>query len=171
MVNAARGVPSTTALKMKAPLLLICTDSEVPEKRATNPLPDQENRGRCGSVRSTRPTQRTPAATTPGCRRHRRSTADPGGGAASFPPAPPRPRLPPLPPAAPPVPVLAAAAARGAAGAGLTAASACGAAGPRRTARCRRCAAGAGLAPRRRRSPWYRRFRPRRPVHLRPCLP
>ena len=39
----------------------------MPEKRATNPVPDQEKRGCAGSVvMSTRPNHRTPAATTRG---------------------------------------------------------------------------------------------------------
>ena len=70
-VNAACGMPSTTALKICAdPLSASWAASDVPEKRATNPLPDQEKRGWAGiEVVSTRPNQRTPAATTPagGC--------------------------------------------------------------------------------------------------------
>src|SRR5450755_2236001 len=100
MVNATPGVPSTTALKMKAPLLLIWIASDVPAKRATNPVPDQENRGCCALVRSTRPTQRTPAATTP---------VAPAPPVPPVPPTPAPPVLPPPPaspeaPAVPPVP-------------------------------------------------------------------
>src|SRR6185295_14664919 len=77
-----------------APVVASCALSDVPMKRATNPVPDQAKRGFVGSVVSTRPTQRTPAATT--------STG--GGGAPAVPPAP-DPAVPPAPdPAAPPAP-------------------------------------------------------------------
>ena len=47
--NGACGVPSTTALKICAdPATASSAASDVPEKRATNPLPDQEKRGWAG---------------------------------------------------------------------------------------------------------------------------
>src|SRR5437773_3850388 len=65
-VNAACGVPSTTALKIVlAPLIDSCAASDVPLNRATKPVPDQAKHGWSALVRSTRPSQRTPAATTP----------------------------------------------------------------------------------------------------------
>src|SRR5690349_12450134 len=65
--NVARDVPSTTAMKIVcAPPMVSVADSDVPWKRATKPLPDQEKRGCAASdAVSTRPIQRTPAATTP----------------------------------------------------------------------------------------------------------
>src|SRR5437868_5520467 len=76
---------------MSAASLFIVTVSEVPDTCATNPEPPQLNFGLVGSVVSTRPTYRTPAATLP-------ATIPPLGPA---PPAPPAPTAPP----APPVPV------------------------------------------------------------------
>src|SRR4051794_41671929 len=64
-VNTVWGVPSTTARKRNAPPLLSWAESPVPVKRAMKPVPDQENRGRAAVEMSTRPNQRTPAATTP----------------------------------------------------------------------------------------------------------
>ena len=95
-VNAGCGVPSTTGLKIIAgPLIARAADSDVPSNRATNPLPDQENRGCVGSdVVSTRPIQRTPSATTPAgggtglfaSTVGAVSSPPPSGGVASFPP-------------------------------------------------------------------------------------
>ena len=72
-VNGACGAPSITALKICAePVTASCAVSDVPEKRATNPLPDQAKRGWSAiEVVSTRPSQRTPAATTPAGRLRR----------------------------------------------------------------------------------------------------
>src|SRR4051812_28731252 len=95
--NGACGVPSITVLKIcVVPVTATCIDSDVPEKRATNPVPDQAKRGRAESVVvSTRPNQRTPAATTP---------ATGGGGPPASAPAS-SPASPPAPdPDAPPSP-------------------------------------------------------------------
>src|SRR3954452_23423104 len=66
-VNGACGVPSTTVLKIcAAPEIASSALSAVPENFAANPVPDQAKRGCAGfEVVSTRPNQRTPAATTP----------------------------------------------------------------------------------------------------------
>ena len=66
-MNGACGAPSTTALKICAePVIASSAVSDVPENRATNPVPDHAKRGCAGlDVVSTRPSQRTPAATTP----------------------------------------------------------------------------------------------------------
>src|SRR5215471_14532454 len=88
---------------MKFVPFVTCMASEVPEKRATKPLPDQAKRGRAGSVvASTRPNHRTPAAITP----------EWGAAPASPPAAPPAPAAPPPPaPGAPPLPAIPAASA------------------------------------------------------------
>jgi hypothetical protein len=69
--------------------LFSVTPIDVPVKRATNPVPLQPNLGFVRSLKSTRPTHRTPAAVPPSI----------GG-------APPAPDDPPAPPVVPPAPLV-----------------------------------------------------------------
>src|SRR5262245_54449914 len=85
-----------TGWKKNASVLLSVTPTDVPENRATNPVPLQPNLGLVLSLKSTRPTHRTPAAVPPSIGAPP-VPADPAG---PVPPAPPSPVVP-----APPAPV------------------------------------------------------------------
>src|SRR5688572_15862605 len=88
---------------MNAPVLFRLAASAVPEKRATKPVPDHAKRGCAGFVTSTRPNQRTPAASRPVAGA---PPPVPPGPAPADPPAPPLapPVAPPRPPAPAPAP-------------------------------------------------------------------
>src|SRR5665213_2251086 len=88
-VKTGCGAPSTTASKRYGSVEGVSvrpTESPVPESCAMKPVPDQEKRGPAALAVSTRPNQRTPAATTPA-----------GGTAAPASVPPPSPEAPPTP--------------------------------------------------------------------------
>jgi hypothetical protein len=84
-----------TGWKKYASSFLRLTPTDVPEKRATNPVPVQPNLGWVVSLVSTRPTHRTPAATVPIPPSAGPDPADPPAPASGV--APPVPPLPPAP--------------------------------------------------------------------------